>query len=199
MRSIMTKGEQTRQFIIEQSAALFNIKGIAATAMSDVMEATKLSKGSLYVHFDNKDVLASVVVDYNLELLNKTVKASIARQRTAKAKLYAFVDVLKDAVDSPVKGGCPMLNFGMESDDTNYPIKHKVNAMIDEAVKTISKVIKEGIKNREFKTNWNAREFATMMFAMIEGGVMMSRVAGNNASIDIVAKQLKKLIADQTT
>ena len=34
----MSKGEQTRQMIIEQSAALFNKKGIAATAMSDIMD-----------------------------------------------------------------------------------------------------------------------------------------------------------------
>ncbi|RTZ46274.1 TetR/AcrR family transcriptional regulator [Chryseobacterium arthrosphaerae] len=38
-------------------SSTFNTKGIAATAMSDIMDVTKLSKGSLYVHFDNKDVL----------------------------------------------------------------------------------------------------------------------------------------------
>jgi len=39
----MNKGEQTRQMIIEQSAPIFNKKGIAATAMSDIMDATDLS------------------------------------------------------------------------------------------------------------------------------------------------------------
>ena len=58
MKTIMTKGEETRQFIIEKAAPIFNTKGIAATSMSDSMEATKLSKGIMYVHFDNKVVLA---------------------------------------------------------------------------------------------------------------------------------------------
>ncbi|MBA4053881.1 MAG: TetR/AcrR family transcriptional regulator [Marivirga sp.] len=194
----MTKGEETRQFIIERSAPIFNIKGISGTAMSDIMEATKLSKGSLYVHFENKDVLAYAVVDYNMELLGRKVKGALIKHTTAKAKLFAYVDVLKDAVNSPVKGGCPILNFGMESDDTNDVIKKKVKANIEAALKIISDLVKEGIKNGEFKSNWNHLEFATMMFAMIEGGVMMSRVAGTNTSIELMAKQIKKLITDQT-
>ena len=193
----MTKGEETRQFIIERSAPLFNMKGIAATAMSDVMEVTKLSKGSLYVHFDNKDVLAAAVVEYNMEMLGKKVEGALAKHATAKAKLFAYIDVLGDAVDSPVKGGCPILNFGMDADDTNALIKRKVHEAIDSAVKLISELIKEGIRNGEFKPDWNYKDFATMMFAMIEGGVMMSRVAGNNTSIRLVGKQLKKMIADQ--
>lgn len=194
----MTKGEETRQFIIERSAPLFNMKGITATAMSDVMEVTKLSKGSLYVHFDNKDVLAAAVVEYNMEMLGKKVKAALAKHTTAKAKLFAYVDVLGDAINSPVKGGCPILNFGMDADDTNALIKKKVQEAIDGAVKIISEMIKEGIRNGEFKSDWNHKEFATMMFAMIEGGVMMSRVAGNNSSIKLVGKQLKKMIAGQS-
>ncbi|WP_290795028.1 hypothetical protein [Flavihumibacter sp. UBA7668] len=43
----MTKGDKTKQFIIEQSAPIFNTKRIAATSMLDNMEATQLSKGSL--------------------------------------------------------------------------------------------------------------------------------------------------------
>jgi AcrR family transcriptional regulator len=193
----MTKGEETRQFIIERAAPLFNTKGIAATAMSDVMEATKLSKGSLYVHFENKDVLAAAVVDFNMELLGKKVKAALAKHTTAKGKLFAYIDVVSDAINSPVRGGCPILNFGMEADDTNAVIKKKVQDNINGALKEISGMIKEGIKNGEFNPDWNYKEFPTMMFAMIEGGVMMSRVAGNNASIQLIGKQLKKMIADQ--
>lgn len=192
----MTKGEETRQFIIERSAPLFNTKGIAATAMSDVMEVTKLSKGSLYVHFDSKDVLAAAVVEYNMDLLGRKINDALAKHTTAKAKLFAYIDFVSDAINSPVKGGCPILNFGTDSDDTNIAIKKKVQETINKALKNISDIIKDGIKNGEFNADWNYKEFATMMFAMIEGGVMMSRVAGNNASLELIGKQLKKMIAE---
>jgi TetR/AcrR family transcriptional regulator, transcriptional repressor for nem operon len=193
----MTKGEETRQFIIERSAPLFNTKGIAATAMSDIMEVTKLSKGSLYVHFENKDVLAAAVVDYNMDELAKKIDAAISRHTTARAKLLAYVDTVKDAVNHPMKGGCPILNFGMEADDTNHRLRKKVNGRIEGVLKRLATIIKDGIKNREFKSNWNYREFATIMFAMIEGGVLISRVAGNNSAMETIAKQLEKMIAEQ--
>src|ERR1700761_6347471 len=105
----MGKGEQTKQMIIEQSASLFSKRGIAATAMSDVMEATGLAKGSLYVHFDNKDVLAEAVVDYNLKLLVRRVGEAIDRFDHSKDKLFAYIDVFRNPLAPPVEGGCPMM------------------------------------------------------------------------------------------
>ncbi len=86
----MNKGERTRQMIIEKSAPLFNKKGMAATAMSDIMDVTKLSKGSLYVHFDNKDVLVEAAVDYNMDQLQRKVIASINKFQHPKDKLFAY-------------------------------------------------------------------------------------------------------------
>src|ERR1700737_4544522 len=113
-RKKVTKAERTKKLIIEKSAPIFNTKGIAATAMSDIMEATKLAKGSLYVHFENKEELAYSAVDYNLASLAEKVLAVVDKQKTAKTKLFAYLDILSDPMHPPVFGGCPMLNFGME-------------------------------------------------------------------------------------
>lgn len=193
----MTKGEETRQFIIERSAAIFNKKGIAATAMSDIMEATKLSKGSLYVHFDNKDVLTASVVDYNMEQLSAKVQTALSKCNTAKDKLFAFIDVLGDPMNPPVDGGCPMINFGMEADDTNEVIRNKASRGVERSQQIIADVIKEGITRGEFKPDWNYKEFATIMFAMLEGGIMMSRIVGNNSKMRIITANLKKMITGQ--
>src|SRR6202047_1780505 len=101
----MSKGEETRQFIIERSAPVFNTKGMAATAMSDIMEVTKLSKGSLYVHFENKDVLACEVADYNLGAQTRKIQSRVQQYKTAKDQLFAFVDALSDPLHPPVTGG----------------------------------------------------------------------------------------------
>jgi AcrR family transcriptional regulator len=193
----MTKGEETKQFIIERSAPIFNTKGIAATAMSDIMEATQLSKGSLYVHFENKEVLAASAIDYNMELLFTKVQTAVNKQKTAKDKLFAFVDALKDPLSPPVTGGCPMMNFGTEADDTNQMVKNKVNVAFDSSEQTIISIIEQGIKDGSMNPDWNYKEFATMMFAMIEGGIVMCRVAGNITKMNIITKNIKKMITEQ--
>src|SRR5258705_13171735 len=142
----MSKGKTTRQFIIEKAAPIFNIKGIEATAMSDIMEATRLSKGSLYVHFKDKDELAKTVVEHNLEVVRKKINAVIDAAPTAKDKLFAFISVLTDVLNPAVTGGCPMINFGMEADDTKPKIKKRNHKAKKETQKIITEKIKRGIK-----------------------------------------------------
>jgi len=193
----MSKGDQTRQMIIERSAPIFNTKGIAATAMSDIMEATKLSKGSLFVHFENKDVLAAAAVDYTMELLSRKTAAAVNKHTGAKERLFAYLDVFLDTQNPPVTGGCPMLNFGTEADDTNEMIKKKVHNMVEKAQQQIVDLIRQGIKEGVFKADWNYKEFAALMFAMIEGCIMICRVSGNNSKMKVINRNLKKMIEAQ--
>ena len=193
----MGKAETTKQMIIERSAPIFNKKGIAATAMSDIMEATKLSKGSLYVHFDNKDVLAGTVVEYNLNLLGQKVMAALDRYKDPKDKLFAYIDVFKNPVTPPVEGGCPMLNFGMEADDMHEPVRQIVSKAIEQSQQLIIDIIRQGVNTGIFKPDWNYKEFATLMFAMIEGGVFITRTTKKLDKMSIISRNLKKMIEEQ--
>ncbi|MBW1654295.1 TetR/AcrR family transcriptional regulator [Flavobacterium quisquiliarum] len=191
----MTKGEETKQFIIEKAAPIFNTKGIAATSMSDIMEATKLSKGSMYVHFENKDVLASAAVDHNMKILSSKLEAELRQGKTAEEQLIAYIDFFSNPLNPPVIGGCPLLNFGTEADDTNPIVKEKVNATIKRGQQLLTSIIEKGIADKEFDPNWDAAEFAAVLFASLEGGHLMARMSGNNDKMKTITTALKKNIA----
>lgn len=193
----MTKGEETRQFIIEKAAPIFNTKGIAATSMSDIMEATKLSKGSMYVHFENKDVLACAAVDHNMKIISTKLETALRESKSAKDQLFAYIEFFSNPINPPVIGGCPLLNFGTEADDTNPIVKEKVNNAIKRGQSLLTSIIEKGITNKEFNSDWNATEFATALFAMLEGGHLMSRVSGNNDNMKTIEKTLKKIISEK--
>lgn len=194
----MTKAEKTRQFIIEKSAPIFNVKGIAGTAMSDIMEATNLAKGSLYLHFENKDALALCVVDYNLKFLVDRAHAAANKYKTVKDKLAAFIDITGDPSNPPLEGGCPMLNFGTEADDTYPAVRKKVSKAMDSLQLHIAKLVEEGIAAGEFKKNWNAEQFSVRAFSMIEGGILMSRVSGKPEKLKMIIAMLKKEIKENS-
>ncbi|AWK06202.1 TetR/AcrR family transcriptional regulator [Flavobacterium crocinum] len=191
----MTKGEETKQFIIEKAAPIFNTKGIAATSMSDIMEATKLSKGSMYVHFENKDVLACAAVDHNMNVLSTKLQTAVSQGKTAEEQLIAYIDFFSNPLNPPVIGGCPLLNFGTEADDTNPIVKEKVNAAIKRGQQLLTSIIEKGIADGEFNQNWNAAEFAAVLFASLEGGHLMTRMSGNNDKMKTITTALKKNIA----
>jgi AcrR family transcriptional regulator len=193
----MSKGKNTRQFIIEQTAPLFNTKGVAATAITDIMEVTNLAKGSLYVHFANKEELAYCAVDYNLQQFVEKTGAEAQKYSGAKEKFFALLDYLGDPLNPPVKGGCPMMNFGMEADDTNPVIKEKVYNTICTVQQAMTDIIEQGIAEGTFWKDWDVKVFVTKAYAMIEGGILVSRVSGNSDQMNLLVGLLKAEIEEQ--
>ena len=50
----MVRSEKTKQLIIEKTASIFNKKGYTGTYLSDLTNATGLTKGSIYGNFKDK-------------------------------------------------------------------------------------------------------------------------------------------------
>ena len=188
----MTKAEKTRQFIIETSAPIFNKKGVAGTTLSDVMKATQMSKGILYLHFEDKEDLSKCVVTYNLKQHLARTSDAIQHFETAKDTFFALVDFLSRPFSTPVEGGCPMLNFGMEADDTNDAICQLVGSAVSEALEGITKILEWGVENGEFKTGWDYKTFAIKAYAVLEGGLLISRTTKDVSKINLLAGLLKK-------
>lgn len=51
--------EQTVEKILNAAAALFAEKGYAHTTLQDIIDATGLSKGAVYHHFQSKEEIAA--------------------------------------------------------------------------------------------------------------------------------------------
>ena len=193
----MSKGKNTRQFIIEQTAPLFNIKGVAATAITDIMEVTNMAKGSLYVHFANKEELAYCAVEYNLQQFVEKTGAEAQKHSGAKEQFFALLDYLSDPLNPPVKGGCPMMNFGMEADDTNPVIKEKVYNTICTVQQAMTDIVARGIEEGTFNKDWDIKVFVTKAYAMVEGGILVSRVSGSSDQMKLLVSLLKAEIEEQ--
>jgi TetR/AcrR family transcriptional repressor of nem operon len=194
----MTKAERTRQFIIEKAAPIINKKGMAGTAISDIMEATKLAKGGVYGNFESKDEICLEALNYLLKSRGDSINSSIEGKASAKLKLFALIDFYRDSYLKNNTGGCPILNFGTEADDTNPIVKQRVKEAIDASQKRISDVIKEGLKAGEFKETFDAELFAIKMFIMIEGAILVSRIQNSNHNMKLITDILKSEIEENS-
>jgi len=188
----MTKSERTRQFIIERAAPIFNQKGIAGTSISDIMAATKLAKGGIYGNFASKEEIAVAAFDHIMEIIIGGIKSVTTPEASSLGKLHAILEFYREyPAKPPMKGGCPMTNFGAEADDTNLMMKKRVCEMILLFQQTIEKLVLRGIKYGEFNVKCDARIFAVKMYAMIEGAMLVSRIQGNNKQMDLIIDLLK--------
>ncbi len=194
----MSKAEKTRQFIVEKTAPIFNMKGYAGTSLTDITEATGLTKGSIYGNFANKDEVALAVFDYNLTTLNNQVNARSAAGKTAIDKLLLMANFYRVEFKTViVSGGCPILNTAVEADDTHTLLKEKVSKAIKAWKKNIESIVKQGIANGEILNKVNPAEFANEFIALIEGGIMLSKVTGDTAMLHTAVNRIVTIINNE--
>jgi len=190
-----TKAERTRNFIIEKTAEIFNRKGYAGTSMSDITEATGLTKGSIYGNFENKEEVALAVFEYNRSLVFNTVQAQLEKAETYFEKLMVYGRVYRDVIASVGdRGGCPILNTAVEADDTNVPLQLSVAKALFSWKKNIVGIIEKGAEVGEFRQGVNAEQMAVSIIALIEGGVMFSKATNDYSNMDHVLATVQTLV-----
>lgn len=193
----MSKAERTKAYIIEKTAPLFNTKGYAGTSLTDITEATGLTKGSIYGNFGNKDEVALAAFDYNLQKVNRIVQSEVGGKPTVKDKLLCYVQVYNDFLKHPFpEGGCPILNTAVEADDTHPQLKEKAKEAVISWKNALVSLIEEGVATGELKAGVDAEQVALTIIATIEGAIMITNLTGKLNYRSKIMDSVKKLIAD---
>ncbi len=171
----MVRSEKTRQFIIEKTASIFNKKGYVGTYLSDLTEATGLSKGSIYGNFKDKNEVALEAFRYNFKLQKKEVKQRMQAEENAIQKLLLFLNHFKvEYVNVFNNGGCAILNTAVDTDDGNVELRNEVVTKIKEWIKEIESIMEEGIGKGEV-IKLDSTRFAHKMIALIEGSILLAK------------------------
>lgn len=197
MERHLSKAERTRDFIIKNTAQVFNMKGYAGTSLSDLTKATGLTKGSIYGNFENKEEVALAVFDYNCKQIGQTIAAQLNLAETYRDKLMVYAKVYKELIVATKvnqNGGCPILNTAIDADDTNALLKEKAATAVQKWKDNLIHLMELGIANKEFKSDINAPQVALSMIALIEGGIMIARVTDDASAMDSILNTVALLI-----
>jgi TetR/AcrR family transcriptional regulator, transcriptional repressor for nem operon len=189
----MNKGEQTRQRIIAEAAALFNQRGYAGCSMQDVMAATGLEKGGLYRHFSSKEELAGEAFRYALENANRIRMEELDRVHGSVPRLRCVVRQFAKA-PSGTPGGCPLMNTAIDADDGNPVLRRLALEGIATWKANIERVVREGKRRGEIRQEIEPRRIANTMVATLEGALMISRLEGNKRALEDARASLEVLL-----
>jgi TetR/AcrR family transcriptional repressor of nem operon len=189
-----TKGERTRQRIVERAAALFNTRGVAGASMADISLATGLEKGGVYNHFETKDALALAAFDYAAGLVRQRLDAAVAAAPTCVGRLRAIVDVYRMVAEKPfIAGGCPLMNTAIEADDTHPVLCDRARKAIDHWRRLISSTLEDATAAGEIEPV-DPDAVASTMVAILEGAVMLSKLYRDPAHMRFAADHLSLCI-----
>ncbi len=193
----MRNPEITKETILRKSGILFNTKGYKATSIRDITDATGFTKGAIYKHFGSKDELERETLGHLSSLMFEKLRSQIKAQATAGNKLRAIINYFASYISHPpLKGGCPLMNAAIESDDSNVALRKASLKILNSLRESIIILLNNGIKYKQIKPTIDKEFYATVIIASLEGSIMMSKLSGNNEDIKRIIKHLENILQE---
>lgn len=191
------KSIQKKQYIVEKAREVFVEKGFKEVTMKDIVEACDISRGGLYLYFQNTKELFEEVLKLEQEDTDDVFGQNISDEATPSDILALFLKEQKKELLSKK----PSLNVAIYE----YFFKHKVSSkdnllkkQFDGAVYIIEKLIQAGIQSGEFYCE-DPRGAARNIMYVLEGLKIASQTRGIPATaVDReILYVMQGLIADE--
>ena len=195
------KGELTRRNIIEKSLQLFSVKGYFNTSISDILQATGLTKGGLYCHFKSKEDVWRAVYDDAVSIWQTVVFKNIRSIADPLVRIEQTIEnVLLNYLGKEIfDGGCFFVNMLVElSGQSDAMGRHILKGFVGFS-KLFQRWLAEAETDGLLKPGLNYREIADFIIITLNGAAtlyMSTRESGiprqANDQLRFFIRQLKK-------
>jgi len=178
-----SKGDRTRERVIDAAAALINARGLAGTSVGDIIEATGVKKGNLYFHFGSKEEIGIAVLEKARREYFDYL-ANNARGDSPLARLNGVIEaVARFHRKTGFTGGCIFGNTALETGDSNPRFAAFVRAVFDEWTGLLARLLAGARDAGEIPNTIEPAAFARLIVASLEGGIMMARLSKNERDL----------------
>lgn len=171
-----SKAERTTAYIIETVSPIFNRQGYVGTSLSDLTEATGLTKGAIYGNFENKGRIALQAYQHNSQRLLRALQEIMGDTREDVGEILLQITAFYRDYDLFTKdmGGCPIINTGIDALYNHRGLTQAVSETIKTIESDIADLVDRGVKSGKLKLTVAPIIFARQFFTMIQGAVSMS-------------------------
>ncbi|MBE0575652.1 MAG: TetR/AcrR family transcriptional regulator [Desulfuromonadales bacterium] len=185
-----TKGEMTRQKIIDDATGIFQRKGFGTTSVNDLLSISGVTKGSLYFHFPGKEALGIAVLKKEAETFMMFLDDVLIGETPAACLDNFFNAALRKHQGTGFVGGCLFGNTALEASDSSPVYARVVAEVFNEWTEKLRKIIAQAQALELMRQDMPAEQLAQTVIATIEGAIMQSRL---HKSAEPMTRALKTL------
>jgi len=186
----MPRPDRSRTALVDAAALLFRRQGYAATGVNQILESADVKAGSLYHHFpDGKQQLAAAVVDSAGSDIERRLRQFLDSELPVTDIVDGWIDLMSSGLASDRRDGCPIEPIATESVNAS-PLVRDASARAFRGWHT-------AITERLRKDGWAETESdqtALAVLALLEGALILSRIAGDNAALNAAKAAARTLL-----
>ena len=184
----------TRQTLIHAAMGLFAARGYHSTSIADILRAAGANSGSLYHYFPGKqDLLLAVLDAYHDGIDEMLLDPAWQDVEDPLDRVFALLAKYRELlVTSDFFFGCPIGNIALEIHEPDPAVRERLVANFS-AWQTAVAGCLEAAAPRLADTA-DAESLATLVLALMEGGVMLSRTYRSPEPFDRTVAELRRLL-----
>jgi AcrR family transcriptional regulator len=164
-----TKGQRTRNSILEVAAALATEEGLDPLSIGRLAEATGMSKSGLFAHFGSKEELQLATVEYAAKLFVAEVIDPARSAPKGLARIWALCDHMIGYSERQVfPGGCFFAATSFEYNNRPGPVRDRIEEMIRSWLSYLEHAVEQAQEAGELDPNASAREISFQLDAFAQ-------------------------------
>jgi len=164
-----TKGQRTRNSILEVAAALATEEGLDPLSIGRLAEATGMSKSGLFAHFGSKEELQLATVEYAAKLFVAEVIDPARSAPKGMARIWALCDHMIGYSERQVfPGGCFFAATSFEYNNRPGPVRDRIEEMIRSWLSYLEHAVEQAQEAGELDPNASARKISFQLDAFAQ-------------------------------
>lgn len=157
----MSKGEATRQQILDRALALASETGLEALSIGTLAKEVGMSKSGLFAHFDSKENLQIQVLQTAAARFIEHVVSPALRQPRGEPRVRAlFENKLAWPQSSFIPGGCLFMAAAAELDDRPGPVRDYLVGSQRDWFETLAHAARIAVREGHFRPDLDPEQLA---------------------------------------
>lgn len=184
----------TRKTLIHAAMELFAAKGYHSTSVADILRAADANSGSLYHYFPGKqDVLLAVLDTYHDGIAEMLLDPAWEDVEDPIDRVFALLGRYRELlITSDFFFGCPIGNIALEIHEPDPAVRERLMANFSAWQAAVRRCLEAAAP--QLADSADAESLATLVLALMEGGVMLSRTYRSAEPFDRAVAELRRLL-----
>jgi AcrR family transcriptional regulator len=174
------EGVDASERLIASTRELLWERGYVGTSPKVIQERAGAGQGSMYHHFSGKADLARAAIERSAGEIRAEAERQLAAPGTAVERITAYLRRERDVLK-----GCPVGRLTQDPDVMADPV---LRAPLGETFgwlrDRLAGVLAEGREHGEFGPELDPAETAATVVAVLQGGYVLAKAAGDTAEFD---------------